>query len=249
MRGRAGRQSRHCCWLALSHSAGAQVCRISVAGLNQSRRVTGAVHTECPQDPIHTVPFGNWGVTSNFGQKGDSHQFDGWCHDAVTCDNAGACRTSCTDGWYEWNSCTDDARYRAPNCSLYNSAGCTEQATVTGINVHGTRTIDLPVSCSARHQRRGGVPGTGGCKDVTQYSSGTNFMSLGTNWHPGLTCDELVQTVDYSAGNHAALACDSLGCVPVQAHGSYPRLLGYAVSTPLKVFAQMAVVVKPGAPL
>ena len=57
----------------------AQVCRLSVAGLNQSRRVVGAVHAECPGAP-HTAPFGNWGVGSNYGQKGDSHQFDGWCH-------------------------------------------------------------------------------------------------------------------------------------------------------------------------
>jgi len=50
-----------------------QVCRLSVAGLNQSRRVTGPVHAECSDEIVHTPPFGNWGVTSNYGQKGDSH--------------------------------------------------------------------------------------------------------------------------------------------------------------------------------
>src|ERR1044071_8472390 len=68
-------------------TAGAQVCHISTAGLNQSRRVTGAIHAECPDQPLHSAPFGNWGVTSNFGQKGNSHQFDGWCHNARVCDN------------------------------------------------------------------------------------------------------------------------------------------------------------------
>ncbi|MDQ1472226.1 MAG: hypothetical protein QOJ99_3706, partial [Bryobacterales bacterium] len=34
--------------LLFSHTAFSQVCRISVAGLNQSRRVTGAIHAECP---------------------------------------------------------------------------------------------------------------------------------------------------------------------------------------------------------
>ena len=94
-----------------------QVCRLSVAGLNQSRRVMGPVHAECPDEVVHTAPFGNWGVTSNYGQKGDSHQFDGWCHDTRTCSNSGSCQISCTNGWYEWNSCTDDALFRPPNCS------------------------------------------------------------------------------------------------------------------------------------
>ena len=59
---------------ALLHS---QVCRLSVAGLNQSRKVMGPVHAECPDEVFHTAPFGNWGVASNYGQKGNSHQFDG----------------------------------------------------------------------------------------------------------------------------------------------------------------------------
>src|SRR6185369_14332344 len=147
----------------------AQVCRISVAGLNQARRVTGAVHVECPGDLIHTVPFGNWGVTSNFGQKGDSHQFDGWCHDARICDNAGACRTVCTDGWYEWNSCTDHSLYSATNCTLYNAASSTEQVTATGINVHGTKYAYVAVRCPI-DTNSDCVPDQGGCRDAQSYS-------------------------------------------------------------------------------
>ena len=125
--------------LLLNSFAAAQVCRISVAGVNQARRVKGDVHVECPEDIVHSPPFGNWGVTSNFGQKGDSHQFDGWCHDTRVCDNAGTCQTDCTAGWYEWNSCTDHPLYRAPNCSLFNANSCTEQVSTTGTNVHGTK--------------------------------------------------------------------------------------------------------------
>src|ERR1700709_21443 len=127
----------------------AQACRISVAGLNQRGRVGVAVRAECPEHPLRSAPFGNWGVTSNFGQKGDSHQFDGWCHNVRVCDNNGACSNVCQDGWYEWNSCTDHPRFTAPNCSLYNAAGCTEQTTTTGTNVHGTKYVDMPVSCPA----------------------------------------------------------------------------------------------------
>ena len=36
-----------------------QFCRLTVAGLNQSRRVVGPVHAECLEDIIHTAPFGN----------------------------------------------------------------------------------------------------------------------------------------------------------------------------------------------
>jgi len=136
----------------------------------------GPVHTECPLS-FHTPPFGNWGVTSNFGPKHDDHQFDGWCHNARICDNNGNCHTDCVDGWWEWNSCTDIALYRAPNCTLYNSASCTEQVTTTGVNVHGTRIVDLNVRCPA-DTSGDGVADEGGCADLRTFSNGTNFMSL-----------------------------------------------------------------------
>ncbi|MEJ7608587.1 MAG: hypothetical protein WKF37_20530 [Bryobacteraceae bacterium] len=111
------------CWvftlMLLAVQLDGQVCRISTSGLNRSRQVTGQIHAECPIT-IHTVPFGNWGVTSNFGQKQNGHQFQDWCHDTPICDNNGNCRTECVDGWYEWNSCTDVSQFQAPNCTLYN---------------------------------------------------------------------------------------------------------------------------------
>ena len=125
----------------------AQVCRITATALNQERRVIGGVNTECPTLLLHSAPFGNWGVTSNFGAALDGHQFDGWCHNTRICDNNGNCRTDCGDGWYEWNSCTDHSQFKAPNCTLYNAADCTQQVTSTGVNTHGSRTLDVPVSC------------------------------------------------------------------------------------------------------
>ena len=82
-----------------------------------------------------------------------------------------------TTAGYEWNSCTDHSLYRAPNCSLYNSANCTEQVSTTGVNVYGTKTVDIPVRCPI-DTNSDGVPDQGGCKDVQVYASGTNFMSL-----------------------------------------------------------------------
>ncbi len=58
----------------------AQTCWLSVAGLNQNRFVWGPVNVECGWEGScwHSPPFGNWGVTSNYGQKQDGDQFQGW---------------------------------------------------------------------------------------------------------------------------------------------------------------------------
>jgi uncharacterized protein (TIGR03437 family) len=217
------------------------VCRLSVAGLNQARRVTGQIRAECPSDLFHTNPFGNWGVTSNFGQKANSHQFQGWCHDMRPCDNTGSCRSACADGWYEWNSCTDHSRYSPPNCSLYNAADCTEQATSTGINVHGTRYVDIPVRCPV-DTNGDGIPDEGGCRDVPQYSTGTNFMSL-YELDP-VCCDQLVQTV-YFPPLTLPLACDVFGCAAISSDWVSPVAWDSPASPP-KVFAQLAAVVNWG---
>src|SRR4051794_23847812 len=87
------------------------------------------------------------------------------------------CWTDCRDGWYEWNSCTDIPLYRPPNPTLYNASNGTEQVTVTGVNVHGSKTVDVPVRCPVDTDRDG-LADDGGCRDVQQYSSGVNFMSL-----------------------------------------------------------------------
>lgn len=196
----------------------------------------GPLHVEC-RDPfiVHTAPFGNWGVTSNFGQKQNSHQFQGWCHDTYVCDNFGSCKTTCRDGWYEWNGCTDEARYQPPNCHLYNAANCTEQVTSTGINVHGTQLVDVPVSCPAMDR--------GGCKDLATYSHGTNFLSL-YELDPGGP-DELVQTL-YFPPAVVSLTCDSWGCAPAGSNWVAPSSYDSPASPP-KVFAEVATAVNWGA--
>ncbi len=83
----------------------------------------------------------------------------------------------CGDGWYEWNSCTTDAAYRAPNCDLFNNAGCSAQKSATGINVHGTVTVEIPVRCPIDSDGDGAAD-TGGCADITTYTHSRNFLSL-----------------------------------------------------------------------
>jgi len=219
----------------------AQTCRLSVAGLNRDRRVEGDVSAECPNNPLHTAPFGNWGVTSNFGVKRDSHQFDGWCHDTRVCDNNGACRNVCRDGWYEWNSCTTDARYRAPNCTLYNARDCTAQASTQGINVHGTQTVEIPVRCPIDTDNDGAAD-AGGCADVRSYTHSRNFMSL-YELDP-LTGDDLVQTL-YFPPTPVSLRCTPAGC-PAAGSEWRPADGVESPASPQRVFAEMAMVVNSG---
>jgi uncharacterized protein (TIGR03437 family) len=225
--------------LAVAPEVQAQVCRLSVAGLNRARRAMGAIHAECPAlFTPHTPPFGNWGVTSNFGMKADSHQFDGWCHDTWVCNNLGICRTDCTDGWFEWNSCTDDPLYRPPNCTLYNAADCTEQASTKGVNVHGTKVIDLAAACPSDTDGDG-IADHGGCSAVTGYSPGTNFLSI-YELDPG-TSDELIQTV-YFPETPVSLQCGVFGCPPAGSDWVGPVAYD-SPSSPPKIHAEMAAVV------
>jgi len=226
--------------LVLSFDASAQLCRLSLAGLNRNRRVTGPIASECP-NPLHTAPFGNWGVTSNFGPRRNGHQFQGWCRDTRVCDNSGNCTTACRDGWLEWNSCTTHALYRPPNCTLYNAADCTEQVSTGDVNVLGTQTVDIPVGCPS--QSPGSMTlDTGGCLEVRNYSRANNFMSI-YELDP-LTGDELLQTL-YFPSLQVDLRCNAWGC-PVSG-GNWSQVSSWdSPVSPAKIFAEMAMIVNFG---
>ena len=117
----------------LSAQDSEQTCIVALTGQNQNRTVDGAVNVECGQGEPHSVPFGNWGVASNYGKISDTDQFRGWKHE----DGPPTKR--------QWNSCTTYlSRYRAPNCTYYNSPnaeltqGCVRQRSTGGIVTHGT---------------------------------------------------------------------------------------------------------------
>lgn len=225
-----------------SASLTAQVCRLSVAGLNRNRRVLGPVAAECPNQPLHSAPFGNWGVTSNYGPKLNGHQFDGWCHNSLTCDSTGACRTSCRDGWYEWNSCTTHPLYAPPNCTLYNDANCTQQKSTQDVNVLGTQTVDVRVACPVDVDNDG-VADTGGCAGVGTYTHTTNFMSL-YELDP-VTGDSLIQTL-YFPPTPVPTRCSPLGCLPSGSSWVEPN----AYDSPKEraiVFAELATVINSAA--
>jgi uncharacterized protein (TIGR03437 family) len=226
--------------LLTAQIAASQVCRLSVAGLNRNRRVLGDVNMECPH-PLHDAPFGNWGVTSNFGGKINGHQFDGWCQDKRVCDNRGNCFSACGDRWYEWNTCTDHPDFRAPNCTLYNARDCTEQQTNQDVNVMSTRSVDVSVRCPIDTDGDGRFD-RGGCADVTSYNPGENFMSL-YELDP-LSTDELVQTL-YFPETPVRMNCNVLGCGATGSDWVEPRAYADPVS-PQRVYTQMAAVVNFG---
>lgn len=81
-------------------------CRLDGYLYNRNRKIGpgGRISAECP-GLFHTAPFGNWGVHSIFGGIKNEDQFKGWYKD---------------DGHHQWNSCTTDPKYQAPNPMYYN---------------------------------------------------------------------------------------------------------------------------------
>ena len=220
---------------------GAQVCKISAAGLNRDRRVLGPVNTEC--GGIHSAPFGNWGVTSNFGRILDAGQFQGWCHESeVQFNGEGETpKVVCGSSHYQWNSCTSHEKYSAPNCTLYNAADCTEQHTTTGVNVLGTVEIWEPVGCPVDADNDG-LADYGGCADIDSFEHGDNFMSV-YELDP-FTGDQLVQTLYYPRAP-VALDCDVSGCSPNGSRWVTPSRYADPGGDAL-IFAELAVAVNGG---
>jgi hypothetical protein len=140
-----------------------QTCTLSVAGLNKDRFVWGLLFQECGwEEPgcWHSPPFGNWGVDSNYGQRQDTNQFEGW--------------KPLSSQW-QWNSCT--AYYLPPNCDYYNWNNCTQQRDRYTANPHGTKGVSLATSCP-QDTNGDGICDTGGCKEIFSYSEGTNWMAM-----------------------------------------------------------------------
>ena len=162
--------------LLLCSELAAQVCRISTSGLTRNRRVAGPIHAECPIS-IHSVPFGNWGVTSNFGQKQDGNQFQGWCHETRVCDNNGNCSTECRDGWYEWNSCTDISQYRL-RIAHSTTTRTAQRRSARPARMYTERAPSIYLFAVRHPAMQGALSDQGGCAELKTFDSGVNFMSL-----------------------------------------------------------------------
>jgi len=124
---------------------------------------------------------------------------------------------------------------------MYNAKDCTEQVTTRGINVHGTRTVDLPVRCP-RDSDNDGNADEAGCRDVRSVSSGTNFMTL-YELDPATAAD-LIQSI-YFPDIVLNLDCSVWGCRAASSNWVTPSFYDSPPS-PAKVFAELAMVVNSG---
>ena len=176
---------------------GEEGCEVTVTAENRERTITGIVHTEC--GPIHSPPWGNWGVISDYGLKIDGYQFPGW-HNA--------------DGWEQWNSCTDE--YAEDH--HFNPAGSGRQE---------SDYADDPASHGSYRRRypNHNCPDTSdpdsydpneeyeqGCSNGASESRSTNYMKLyeldENEW------DDFVTKLEFPATNVSLSNCDVDGCDP-----------------------------------
>lgn len=178
---------------------GEQVCIVTLIGQNRNRTVAGAVNTECDErNPVqwHDPPWGNWGVSSNYGKKDDTDQFRGW---------------KWKDGpstKKQWNSCTTNReKFRARNCAYYNASNCTKQAS-SSVVVHGQMQYRRSSRPCPKHRS---VP-TDGCKyaGVQPVSQSPNYMTLYELDSPD--SDDLVETLYFPGTSLTLTGCTHSGC-------------------------------------
>ena len=199
--------------LVVSNAFGPGVCTVSLKMVNHNRYVYDS-DEECPGST--SVPWGNWGVSSNTGRKYDGNQFQGW-HP--------------TGGWMQWNSCAADETKPDQSCNRLNfpdfdgdyaypannypfsdpftwndsvpphgTDTCVDQISIKKANHYGTITRHFIVS-EPVDDNCDGIMDSGGCADLDGliYSIRNNFMTLYELDHPGIGLnDDLVQSLYFS---------------------------------------------------
>ena len=167
-------------------------CEVVVTAQNRERIVTGTVHTECSWP--HSPPWGNWGVISDYGLKIDGYQFPGWYEE---------------DGWYQWNSCTDE--YTEDNHFNPPGSGRQESDYPGDIASHGQYRRRYPNhNCPDPDNYDPNKDYELGCSYGASESRSTNYMKiyeLDSN-----DFDELVTKLEFPATNVSLSNCNVEGC-------------------------------------
>lgn len=204
------------------------ICTVSVSLFNHNRYAYDT-DEECGGG-IHSVPFGNWGVSSNVGSKSDRDQFQGW---SGTCGNGNK---------VQWNSCAVDYVRPDLNCQRLNfphpwqsfpappgypfadvfghndcatgsvPCTCVDQVSPCGANYYGGRGWNYGVS-PPYDSDCDGVHDSGGCADLNGMGIviDNNFMTVyELDWPDS---DDLIQTL-YYPNVSITLECDLYGCWP-----------------------------------
>ena len=175
-------------------------CVFTYSGENRDRTInaSGYIRVECGDELWHTAPFGNWGVTSNYGKVKDSNQFPGWKEGTAT---------GSGEKIRQWNSCTSHPSWPQGDSDYYNAEGSTSQRTVLGTATHGSRQYRKPIPCqgSAFYP----LPSATGCAAaLSSWSAPENFMSLyELDWDG----NDFVTTL-YFPGTSVGLTCNYYGC-------------------------------------
>lgn len=171
--------------------AAEQACVIVLTGQNQNRTVSGAVNSECKGDGTG-APWGNWGVSSNYGRKTDTDQFRGW---------------KSVDGKRRWNSCT--SLFPPPDCGRYNAAECTTQQS-SSTATHGRMSYRTTFETCDSDAVGAPRPTYYGCQhqegSVIQTS---NHMTLYKLDREG---DALIETLNFPGTSVTFTGCDQDGC-------------------------------------
>lgn len=174
-----------------------EACTVVIEGQNRNRTVDGRIDAECR--PVvyptqwHDPPWGNWGVSSNYGRKRDTDQFKGW---------------KPKDGKYQWNSCTVRANYFPPHRDFYSPPDYRSQRSPS-IVTHGKmgirndllcpindRDFDPPIGCTSAEGHK-----------VTES---TNYMTIYELDRPDR--DDLIETLYFPATKLKLTSCTYSEC-------------------------------------
>ena len=172
-----------------------EVCIVTLIGQNGNRTVAGAVNKACGAGS-HSAPWGNWGVSSNYGRNQDTDQFRGW---------------KWKDGpstKKQWNSCTTKKeQFRAPSYRYYNASNYTTQAS-SGVVIHGERHYRFaPRLC--RQYSEEPTPGCRGASRKT-FSQSDNYMTVyELDWPDS---DDLIETLNFPGTSITFGTCTQNGC-------------------------------------
>ena len=174
-----------------------ETCVIVFRGQNRDRTVSGVLDAECePVSPTqwHDPPWGNWGVSSNYGEKEDTDQFKGWDPDHSP---------------PQWNSCTTYAEYMPPNPDYYNSPDHRSQESDDTVT-HGVMEIRQTVSCPDPSDPYDDPPA--GCSVVEgcAVTQSENYMTIYELDFPD--SDDLIETLYFPGTSVTLRSCDHDGC-------------------------------------
>jgi hypothetical protein len=213
-------------WLMLSEAHAQNTCSVSFVMINHNRYVY-ETDEEC--GPIHSSPWGNWGVSSNVGDQQNTDQFKGW-------------GGPCSNTKVEWNSCSVEYVHPDPDCQRlnfpnwsgtypypangypysdsytwndlvppYGTDRCVDQYSPCGVNEYGGAVVDYWVS-TPFDLECDGVFERGGCLDLngSTITVQNNFMTL-YELDTLETGDDLVQTLNFPDVSET-VSCDLYGC-------------------------------------